>query len=68
MTRRSTTIALIALATGERVVRIAVEGKTVEYGQANIQELRNLRAEIAAEVQTEAGRRRFVLTSTDKGL
>ena len=60
--------AIVDLAKGKRVVRVIIEGKSIEYSQANINELKNLRAEIKAELQAANGRPRFVLTTTRKGL
>ena len=51
--------AIVDLAKGKRVVRVIIEGKSIEYSQANIDELKNLRAEIKAELQAAAGRPRF---------
>lgn len=59
--------ALIALATGSRVVSVNVGDKTINYGSAQINELRALRDEIRGEVEP-ANQRRFVLAQTDKGL
>ena len=59
--------ALIALATGQRVVSLSIGDKTITYGQAQINELRALRDEIRSEVET-VNQRRFVLAQTDKGL
>ena len=59
--------ALIALATGQRVVSLSIGDKTITYGQAQINELRALRDEIRSEFET-ANQRRFVLAQTNKGL
>lgn len=58
--------AIRSLAEGERVVAIEIGGRRVEYARADLDKLRSLRAEMIAERQ--AGSRRFVLTSTSKGL
>ena len=60
--------AIVDLAKNKRVVRVNIKGKSIEYSQANINELKNLRAEIKAELQAAEGRPRFVLTTTRKGL
>ena len=60
--------AIVDLAKGKRVVRVIIEGKSIEYSQANISELKNLRGEIKAELLAAEGRPRFVLTTTRKGL
>ncbi len=60
--------AITSLAAGTRKVRATLNGKTVEYGQVDLAQLRSLRDQIQAEVSSAAGRRRFVLTSTSKGL
>ena len=51
--------AVVDLAKDKRVVRDIIEGKSIEYSQANIDDLKNLRAEIKAELQAAAGRPRF---------
>ena len=51
--------AIVDLAKGKRVVRVIIEGKSIEYSPANIDELKNFRAEIKAELQSAAGRPRF---------
>ena len=51
--------AIVDLAKGKRVVRVNIKGKSIEYSQANIAELKNLRAEIKAELQAAAGHPRF---------
>lgn len=60
--------AILALATGERVVSVSIAGQTVEYQSVNLPKLRELRAEIQSELQSASGNSRFVLTSTSKGL
>ncbi len=60
--------AIMALATGTRVVSLSIGGKTIQYGQAQLNELKALRDEIKSEVNSTAGRAQYVLTSTDKGL
>lgn len=60
--------AIIALAEGKRVVSVIVNGKTISYGPAQIKELQALRDSIQAEINSIANTRRFVLTSTGKGL
>ncbi len=60
--------AITSLAAGTRKVRVTMNGKTVEYGQVDLEQLRSLRDQIQAEVSSASGRRRFVLTSSSKGL
>ncbi len=64
----SVTAAIIALARGERVVSVTAGNRTVQYAQAELDKLRALKAEIEAELGAAAGRRRFVLTCTSKGV
>ena len=59
---------IVDLSKDKRVVRVIIEGKSIEYSQINIQELKDLRPEIKAELQAASGRPRFVLTTTRKGL
>ena len=61
-------VAILALATGTRVVSLAIGGKTFQYAQAQLPELRALRDEIKSEVDSAAVRPKYVLTSTEKGL
>jgi hypothetical protein len=66
--------ALAALVRGERIVRVKRNGQTVEYGQANVMALEEHRDNVAAEIAaaeraaSTSVRRRFFLTSSDKGL
>ncbi|VVS95346.1 gpW family head-tail joining protein [Desulfoluna spongiiphila] len=61
--------AVIALATGKRAVRVVLtSGKTIEYDTAGLDDLKTLRAEIQAELNAAAGKRRFFRTVTSKGL
>jgi len=60
--------AILALATGERVVKVALGDKQIEYGQAQLKDLRALRAEIEANLEFQAGKSRVFLTQTSKGL
>jgi len=60
--------ALIDLARGNRVVKVVVEGKVCEYGQADIEQLRALRAEISAEIKAASGTTGLIYTTTSKGL
>jgi len=60
--------AIVALATGEREVSVSLGDKQIRYAEAEIDKLRTLRTEIKTELQAGAGRRRFLLTQTSKGL
>ena len=60
--------ALLDLARGNRVVKVVVEGKICEYGQADIDQLRALRAEISAEIKVTSGTSGLIYTTTTKGL
>ena len=60
--------AIIDLATGKRAVRVHIDGKIIEYGQAQLNELKSLRADVKAELDAAAGAAGFVLTTTSKGL
>jgi hypothetical protein len=60
--------AIRALMSGTRKVRLSMGDKSIEYAQADLKELRELKGEILAEVQTETVRPRFFLASTGKGL
>ena len=61
--------AVTALATGTRKVSVRFsDGKSVQYAEVQLSELRALRDQIQAEVSSAAERRRFVLINTSKGL
>lgn len=60
--------AILELAKGERVVSVTIDGRTVQYQQADVEKLTALRNQMRSESQAAAGRPRFVLTSTSKGL
>ena len=60
--------ALLDLARGNRVVKVVVEGKVCEYSDADIDQLRVLRAEIAAEIKASSGTTGLIYTTTSKGL
>ena len=58
--------AIVALATGERQVRVTINNKTIEYGQADLSKLEHLRGIMQAEIAAAAGtgtRHRYVQTS-----
>ena len=59
--------AIIALATGTRVVRVSIGDKLIEYSQTKLNELKALRGEIQTELQSSQ-KYGFVLTRTGKGL
>ena len=63
------TAAIVALGKGQRVARVTFSnGKSVEYGPASLQELKNLRSEIAGELATVAGTSDdYAIISTSKG-
>lgn len=57
--------ALVALAKGQRKIRLTVGDKSIEYSDINIDKLKIFRNEIAAELSTAP---RFFMISTGKGL
>jgi hypothetical protein len=60
--------AILALAGGERVVRVSVGEMVVEYSRSRLSDLKALRSEIRAELSAASGRKPFFFTSTSKGL
>ena len=60
--------AILALATGERAARVTLGDKTIEYGQAQLTDLRALRAEIKADLDAQSGKSRVFYMQTSKGL
>lgn len=64
-------VAIRALMTGTRTVRVSMGDKMVEFAQADLKALRELKAEILLEVQDADianTRPHFFLASTGKGL
>jgi hypothetical protein len=57
--------ALVALARGQRKVRLSMGDKSIEYSDINIDKLKAFRNEIAAELSVTP---RFFMISTSKGL
>jgi hypothetical protein len=57
--------ALVALARGQRKVRLTMGDKSIEYSDINIDKLKAFRNEIAAELSVTP---RFFMISTSKGL
>jgi hypothetical protein len=47
--------AIVALAKGQRVVSVRLDGKDIQYGQVDLPALRSLRAEIENELAVAAG-------------
>ncbi len=62
--------AIVDLAAGKRVTMIMKDGRSVQYAQSDINKLRSLEREIAADLQAQAGTRRSRTryTVTSKGL
>ena len=58
--------ALLALATGDRVVSVSMEGQTIEYGRADITKLEALRSSIIAEINRTSTN--CIVIKTSKGL
>ncbi len=66
--------ARLALARGTRVVRVTIDGDTIEYAQSDDDKLARLEAKIEESLAEEARaasatvRRRYFLFQSDKGL
>lgn len=60
--------AIVALATGQRVVSVTIDGVAVHYGQADLDMLRALSVEMERSLRSSSGRPSFYLTRTSKGL
>lgn len=61
--------AIASLVAGTREVMITHNGKTVQYGQTNLDDLKSLRGIVSSEIAVAAATKpSFVLTSTSKGL
>ncbi len=59
--------AIVALASGKRIVQVRINGKVLQYAQSDLTELRRLRDEIKTEVFATSTRPRHVKTTTSKG-
>ncbi|MBU0994109.1 MAG: gpW family protein [Proteobacteria bacterium] len=57
--------AIMDLVNGKKIVRVSVMGQVVEYGSTQLKELRDLLSEMES---SSTNKRRFILTSTSKGL
>ena len=60
--------AITALVTGKRRTSATIAGNRIDYAPVDLPQLRAMRAEIQAELNLAAGRSRFVLVSTSKGV
>lgn len=60
--------AITALVTGKRRTSATIAGNRIDYAPVDLPQLRAMRAEIQAELNLAAGRNRFVLVSTSKGV
>jgi hypothetical protein len=65
--RDSVKAALVALAIGDRVVQVTVQGRTTSYQQVGSAELRALLSQIEADIAASSSRH-VVFTSGGKGL
>ena len=61
-------LAIMSLAQGKRVVSIAMNGRTVSYGPADIASLKSLRKDIQTELMKQRGRKKYALLTSRKGL
>jgi hypothetical protein len=59
--------AIIDLASGQRVVSVSIAGKTIQYGIADLNQLKALRKEIQSEIQALSGIKRYYHVRTSKG-
>ena len=57
--------ALVALARGQRKVRLTMGDKSIEYSEVNIDKLKQFRNEVAESLSSTP---RFFMISTSKGL
>ncbi len=60
--------AIMALSMGERAVSVSFGDKQFKYSEVGLDQLRKLRTEIQADRRASAGRSRYLLTQTSKGL
>jgi hypothetical protein len=59
--------AILALATGQRVAEVRIEGQVVRYHDVNLPQLRQLRDEVARQLAGGSGRR-LLAHQAGKGL
>ena len=60
--------AIVALATGQRIVTVTIDGMTVQKALADLNDLRALRVGMERSLRASAGRPSFYLPRTSKGL
>ena len=61
--------AILAIAAGERVVAVTIDGETVQYQQADMMKLMDVQNEIKAELQAGMTKQQSIyFTTTSKGL
>lgn len=61
--------AIVALATGERVTEVQLEGQRIKYAEADLPQLKQLRSEIQNALMLERGLgKQYRLTQSSKGL
>jgi len=60
--------ARLALINGERVASVSAGNRTVQYSQTDLDKLDRLIDKMESALSSGSGRRRFVLTTTSKGL
>ena len=60
--------ALVALARGQRKVRLTMGDKSIEYSNVDIDKLQKFREVVAAELAASSAAPRYFLTSSSKGL
>lgn len=59
--------AIMDLVRGERIVKVTIDGETVEYMQTDINKLRAMKAEIQSDVDTTNGVSRHGVVKSCKG-
>jgi hypothetical protein len=61
--------AILAIAAGERVVSVTIDGETVQYQQADLMKLMDVQNEIKGELQAGMTTQKIIYyTTTSKGL
>lgn len=64
----SVSAAITRLAGGARVAKCTYDGTTVEYAPSSLPDLLTLRSIMQADVARAAGKSRYAVVSTSKGL
>ena len=60
--------AILDLVSGKRVVSVAINDRTIRYGQAELPHLREVLADVQNHLSKKQGKSRYALIQSTKGL